>query len=61
MITRKLFRQICFILATVCVYLILSSGAFGFKLVDTPLRTIFLLGLISLITYLALGTADDKI
>jgi len=61
MITRKLFRQILFIVWTVLIYLIFASILFDFKLIQAPLRVLFFLGLISLITYLALGTADDKI
>jgi len=61
MITRKLFRQLLFIFWTVVIYLIFGAIVFDFELVHLPLRTIYIIGLVSLVTYLALGTADDKI
>jgi len=61
MITRKLFRQILFIVWTVLAYLIFAAILFDFKLVEAPIRVLFFLGLTSLIIYLALATADDKV
>jgi len=50
-----------FILATVAVFLILGAYVFNFKPIAMSVKTIYTLGFIALIVYLALGTADDKI